>query len=427
MSGRAQRSATAILLGATATALSAMACAHQPAAWVDDSGLFESGFGQVVFRARDGHTLTARVYRSHSFDPATGPIWFVMHGASRDADRYIRAAAPVAERYNALAIVPHFTKEAYPKSSDYTGLASAWPQGWRKPDDYLYAEVERLFDATLASLRGSQRGYYLFGHSAGAQFTHRLLTFLPGARAVGAVAANAGWYTLPSDRNPRDQSVPYGLKGSPIRPQDLRGFFAMPFVVMLGDRDTTTAESDELVRGTREAQAQGATRIERGRFYFGVAEATAKEINADFAWRLAIAPRVGHDAAGVIDSAGFFLFAPGESPCVSSSAAQGQGLVITEVLADPPPGPSGDENGDGHRDPSEDEFVELTNTGTTPVCLSGWALGDAVEAERHAFPLGRALASGREAHRLRRRRADRSIRWRGDSVGHGRAQPVQRG
>jgi hypothetical protein len=69
--------------------------------------------------------------------------------------------------------------------------------------------------------------------------------------------------------------------------------------------------------------------------------------------------------------------------------------MITEILADPPKGPAGDANGDGVRDPSEDEFIEIVNTGKTPVCLSGWALGDAKDPERHVFPLGHALAPGR--------------------------------
>ena len=39
---------------------------------------------------------------------------------------------------------------------------------------------------------------------------------------------------------------------------------AAAFVVLVGERDTTTAEEDGMVRGTPEAEAQGATRLERG-------------------------------------------------------------------------------------------------------------------------------------------------------------------
>ena len=370
-----------------------------PARWIDASGLNNRGFSQVRFAARDGNTLAAKVYRSHGFDPAIGPIWFVMHGASRDDEGYVAAAAPIAERYGALAIVIHFTKEAYPTNEDYTlGVRNrGWAgvlsgrESWRKPDAYLYAEVEHVFEAVRQTLGGRQEGYYLFGHSAGAQFVHRLLTFLPGARVLGGVAANAGWYTLPAGGNSRDRTMPYGLNGSPVEAGDLRQFFATPFVVLLGERDTESALTDELVRGTPEALAQGVTRLERGKHYFDVGQEQARALGAEFSWRLAVVPRAGHEAAEVIDSAGFLLFEPGREPCETSSAAEGAGVMITEILADPPPGTSGDVNADGRRDPSEDEFVEIVNTGPAPVCLSGWTLGDAERRERHVFPLGRAL------------------------------------
>jgi lamin tail-like protein len=365
--------------------------------WIDDAGLFSAGFGQVTFVARDGHHLTARIYRSTGFDPARGPIWFVMHGTTRDVERYIRAAAPVAERYDALAIAIHFSKEAYPRTADYTlGIERSDRKsgGWRAPEDMLYAEIEHVFDLVRDSLGGHQTGYYLFGHSAGAQFTHRLLTFLPQPRVLGAVAANAGWYTMPTNDDPRVHTMPYGLFGGPVQPRSLVGFFQTPFIIMLGDQDTTTSADDNLVRGTPEAEAQGANRLERGRHYFAVAQAQAAALHARFSWRLEIVSGAAHDAAQVIQSAGFLTFVPGAESCTGSTAAEAAGLVITEILADPPAGSGGDANRDGVRDPGDDEFVELVNRGPKPVCLTGWTLGDATSPHRHIFPLGPALAPG---------------------------------
>jgi hypothetical protein len=356
----------------------------EPARLVEAAALSARGFGRIRFEAQNGRELAAEVYRASTFDPASGPIWFVMHGASRDAERYVRAAAPVAERFGALALVIRFTKQAYPESSDYTlGV------GTRN-----YAEVERAFAAVRAAVGGRQPGYYLFGHSAGAQFTHRLLTFLPAAHVLGAVAANAGWYTLPVAEDPRTNTMPYGLAGSSVEANDVRELFSKPLVILVGERDTATAETDDLVRGTPQAEAQGATRLARGEFYFATAEARAKQLGAELAWRLATVPRVGHDAGEMIPSAGFFLFDRGATPCTPSAAAAAGALVISEILADPPQDGAGDANGDGERDPEGDEFIELVNTGSTPICLAGWALGDAARAERHVFPLGRALGPG---------------------------------
>ena len=51
-------------------------------------------------------------------------------------------------------------------------------------------------------------------------------------------------------------------------------------------------------------------------------------------------------------------------------------LFISEVLADPPEGPAGDANQDGHYDPYEDEFIELYNAGPDTISLARWQLSD---------------------------------------------------
>ncbi len=347
-------------------------------AMVDAAAIETARFGVAHFQAREGNRLTAFVYRGTAFDAVRGPIWFVMHGAGRNAEHYLRAAAPVAERHNALAIAIEFSRDAYRTQQDYTLNVDG------------YAEVERVFEAVRRLLGGRQQGYYLFGHSAGAQFVHRLVTFLPEARVLGAVAANAGWYTLPVTQF----DIPYGLRGS--ERTDVRRLFATPLTVLLGARDTATPDADRLLRATREAMAQGPTRLARGRHYFATARRAAAAIDEPLKWRLAVVPRAAHEVTQVIGSAGCFLFENGASACEPTTAAAAAAhLVINEILADPPSGRAGDANADGVRDASDDEFVELVNTGTAAVCLAGWTLGDAHEAERHVFPLGAALAPGR--------------------------------
>ena len=60
-------------------------------------------------------------------------------------------------------------------------------------------------------------------------------------------------------------------------------------------------------------------------------------------------------------------------------------LVINEILADPASGLPGDANGDGVRDSSDDEFVEIVNNSDSDMDISGWTLSDAVGV-RHTFP-----------------------------------------
>ncbi len=62
-------------------------------------------------------------------------------------------------------------------------------------------------------------------------------------------------------------------------------------------------------------------------------------------------------------------------------------IVINEILADPANGvaPSGDANGDGVRDGSQDEFVEIYNISGSDLDISGWVLADNGQ-DRHTFP-----------------------------------------
>ena len=68
-------------------------------------------------------------------------------------------------------------------------------------------------------------------------------------------------------------------------------------------------------------------------------------------------------------------------------------IFISEVLADPPSGLTGDANRDGKRDTYEDEFIELYNAGSTPISLAGWWLRDSSSEKYHfQFPADAVIA-----------------------------------
>ncbi len=60
-------------------------------------------------------------------------------------------------------------------------------------------------------------------------------------------------------------------------------------------------------------------------------------------------------------------------------------VVINEFLADPATDLTGDANGDGTRDSSDDEFVEIVNISGADLDVSGWSISDGVQV-RHTFP-----------------------------------------
>ena len=74
-------------------------------------------------------------------------------------------------------------------------------------------------------------------------------------------------------------------------------------------------------------------------------------------------------------------------------------IVINEFLADPPDGLAGDANHDGVRDSADDEFVELVNSTTRALDLSGYELASRSltttnDTLRHRFASGTILPSG---------------------------------
>ena len=68
-------------------------------------------------------------------------------------------------------------------------------------------------------------------------------------------------------------------------------------------------------------------------------------------------------------------------------------LVINEIQADPAADLSGDANGDGARDATEDEFIEIVNTGPTQADLSGWTLNDPIGVQ-HTFTANTIIPAG---------------------------------
>ncbi|HWP43569.1 MAG TPA: lamin tail domain-containing protein, partial [Blastocatellia bacterium] len=79
-----------------------------------------------------------------------------------------------------------------------------------------------------------------------------------------------------------------------------------------------------------------------------------------------------------------------------SLASEPPALIINEYLADPPDGAAGDANGDGSRDSSEDEFVELVNAGPAPLDISGFTISDAAQV-RFTVPAGKIIPAGEAA------------------------------
>ena len=240
-----------------------------------------------------GHRLKVWYFRPAGL-ATDAPVLLVFHGVGRNADEYLDDWVEHAERKKFLLIVPEFSKERFPGDAAYNSGNMFDKAGKPLPRaQWSYSLVEPLFDALTPQLGHRRKDYMIYGHSAGAQFVHRFVYFVPAARYTRAVSANAGWYTLPT----LNDAFPYGLKGSAADGNALRAALARPLTVLLGEADIDPNSS--ALRHTPEADAQGLFRFARGQFFFARARAEATALKAPFNWNLATAPGIAHSNKGM--------------------------------------------------------------------------------------------------------------------------------
>lgn len=233
------------------------------------------------------------------------PVLVVMHGVNRDADRYRDEWQPYAEKYGCLLVVPEFSREAFPDEEHYNQGNTRDDQGRPEPrDEWSFSYIEPVFDAARKAAGNRSTHYSLYGHSAGAQFVHRFLYFVPRARVTKAIAANAGWWTLPDPVI----DFPYGLGGSAVDAEALRAMLGKPLTVLLGTADTDPNHVN--LRKTPEAMAQGQHRFARGQNFYSAGRNRAASLGTPFGWQLATAPNVDHSNKGMSAYAARLLFDP---------------------------------------------------------------------------------------------------------------------
>ncbi|MEI6842818.1 MAG: hypothetical protein WCK53_16235, partial [Methanomicrobiales archaeon] len=238
------------------------------------------GWGQFVFNDPLGNTdrpITIYTDRPSAWD-LSGPVLIVIPGAGRDGQSPMETWIPNAEQYSSLLVVPEFSLEYYPTDSWYNLGNTYDSTNWRPRANWTYMAVEHLFDDIREKSGAKQDTYLLFGHSAGAQFVHRMVTLLPEARYSRAIAANSGVYLLPI----YTLRYPFGLKDSPLPQSNLRDVFARKLIIMSGGSDTDP--NDPGLAYFPEAEKEGATRFERARYYFNSAQSEAQRIHTPFNW-----------------------------------------------------------------------------------------------------------------------------------------------
>jgi len=287
---RALPSRPALLGALWLPALLLLACA--PAVTQGPGALPE---GTSVLRLEVGPPGAPLCMRVHAYRPPgvglDAPVLLVVHGRSRNAAGYLRRLREAAGRHGVLLFAPEFTADAFPGFQGFNMGGLFDRNGARRPAaESAFAVPGRVFARLRARYGVRAETFDLYGHSAGAQFVHRMVLFGqvdPRARRI--VAANAGTYTFPDEAAP----LPFGTGGAGLTAGDYARAFALPLDILVGGRDNDPAHP--LLSRRPGALRQGAHRLARARGFFTQARHKAAELGVPFRWRLRVVPGVAHN------------------------------------------------------------------------------------------------------------------------------------
>jgi hypothetical protein len=236
-----------------------------------------------------GRTLLLHSARPQAFDGNT-PVLLVHHGVGRNGADYRDYWLRLVDEAGILAIAIEFPEAAFPDYLWYHFGNLHDESGTPNPrEQWTYGVDERLFAALRVQRLTNRQRYGLFGHSAGGQFVHRMLSFGFRDRVAVAVTANAGTYAMPD----LDTPWPFGLGEIGIDADALRQLLGFPITVMTGTQDTKTT-GRYFPNGPR-SMRQGATRHERAHNYVRAGHAAAEMLRTTCAWTVIDVPDVGHD------------------------------------------------------------------------------------------------------------------------------------
>ena len=253
------------------------------------SGVAPEGKGEVSVGEGD-RTIQVFTYKPKGF--SNGPIFFVFHGAKRNADDYRDWSIALAEKHHAMVAAPLFDQERFLAHLYSWGGILTKDGKLRNEKGWSFPIATELIQDILKREGDPKRDHYLIGHSGGGQFLTRYVAIEPVA-AKRVVAANAGTYAFP--RLDWDWGYGFGKLPKDLQKEDrFKKMVETPMTIYLGLEDTIP--SGENFDASSEANRQGTARLQRGRNFFEYCQKLAKQKGWKFNWTKVEVPNVGHDA-----------------------------------------------------------------------------------------------------------------------------------
>lgn len=235
-------------------------------------------------------------------------IVFLFHGEGRNAVDYRDALINKSIQHGFIIMAPEFSEEFYPAGNQYN-LGNVYTNGDNPSPVTLNSEliwtfsiIEPLFDFIKSGLINSSPTYHIIGHSAGAQFAHRLIMFKPNGRYNKIVASASGWYTVPNI----NENFPYGFNQSILHGLSLIQLFNKNLTIQIGSLDNNSNSPG--LRRNPIVDLQGTNRLARANYFFNFSQNLATANQNSFQWQIRIIQGLNHDFIPAIQNASDLIF-----------------------------------------------------------------------------------------------------------------------
>lgn len=263
------------------------------------------GRGKAVFVDTEGNAerpIEVHTYRSAGFT-SKDPVIFTLHGMNRNGSDYRDFWVDSAEANNALVVAPTYASEYYPDRPGYNnGLVVDTETSAIAPKEkWAYFSLDRLFCILQDRKVTEREAGWLYGHSAGGQFSHRAVLVGATTKFERVMSSNSGWYTLPGFQ----KRFPSGLDGLGFDDDHLRDVLSRPLTILAGQEDNKQDASLPLYP---DAIAQGPNRYARACNFLRAARMEAKRLDVELAWLMESVPFIGHDGNAMTQVAASLWF-----------------------------------------------------------------------------------------------------------------------
>lgn len=140
------------------------------------------GSGSFLFVDEKGDPskeMTVYTYLPNGLKLEAARIVFVIHGHGKNAEGYRDVWIEHADKYKFIVVAPLFDPEQWAGSAYSCGSVMGKDGKFQDASLWSFNVVEHLFDAIKGATGNQNAKYFIYGHSEGGQFVHRLVLLLP--------------------------------------------------------------------------------------------------------------------------------------------------------------------------------------------------------------------------------------------------------